>query len=128
VRNVGVRIRFLFPFLAIACGLVSFPCRSLAADAKAAAGAILFRDRGCSYCHGAAGLGTERGPSLAKVRKKLKAPQIAQQIQHGGQKMPPFGGSLSADEVTQLVSYLRAKHRPVPPPKPVSLPLSNPVQ
>ncbi len=94
------------------------------------AGAWLFRDKGCAYCHGTTGLGTKKGPSLADVRKKLKAPQIASQIKNGGQKMPPFD-SLSDDEVARLVSYLRAKHRPAPPPavaEPTSPPLSNPAQ
>ena len=104
-----------------------------AADAKKdqeLAGAALFRDNGCAYCHGTTGLGTKKGPSLANVRKKLKAPQLASQIKNGGQKMPPFD-SLSNDEVAQLVSYLRAKHRPAPPPaaeKPTSSDLSNPAQ
>ena len=30
--------------------------------------------------------------------------------------MPPFRESLSDDEIAQLVAYLRAKNRPVPPP------------
>ena len=80
------------------------------------AGAILFRDKGCAYCHGPGGLGTSKGPSLANLRKKLKAPQTIDQIENGGQKMPSFRDSLTDDEVAKLVSYLRAKHRPVPPP------------
>ena len=86
------------------------------------AGATLFRDKGCAYCHGATGQGTQKGPSLANVRKTLKAPQIASQIQNGGQKMPAFEDSLSHDEVLQLVAYLRAKHRPNPAPVPTPSP------
>jgi mono/diheme cytochrome c family protein len=30
--------------------------------------------------------------------------------------MPPFSDSLSDKEIAELVAYLRAKHRPIPPP------------
>ena len=80
------------------------------------AGAILFRDKGCAYCHGATAQGTQKAPSLANVRKTLKPAQIAAQIENGGQKMPSFEDSLSKDEVAQLVAFLRAKHRPAPAP------------
>jgi len=92
------------------------------------AGANLFRDKGCAYCHGATGQGTQKGPSLANVRKKLTAPKIAGQIQNGGQKMPSFSESLANDEIAQLVAFLRAKHRPVPTPVQVPAPVSNPEQ
>jgi mono/diheme cytochrome c family protein len=80
------------------------------------AGATLFRDKGCAYCHGANAQGTPKGPSLENVRKKMKAPQIVAQITNGGQKMPSFEDSLSHDEIAQLVAFLRAKRRPQPAP------------
>ena len=97
-----------------------------------AAGASLFRDKGCSYCHGTELQGTGRGPSLLKVRTQLKAAQIAEQIKNGGQKMPPFGDSVSQDEILQLVSFLRMKHPDAKTPA-VVVPatgnsLSNPAQ
>ncbi len=96
------------------------------------AGAILFRDKGCAYCHGPAAAGTAKGPSLANVRKSMKTSQIIDQISNGGQKMPAFSDSLSNDEILQLVAFLRAKHRPVVPPAtqsaPSPSPLSNPAQ
>lgn len=96
------------------------------------AGAILFRDKGCAYCHGAAAAGTAKGPSLARIRKTMTALQMTDQIENGGQKMPAFDDSLSHDEIAQLVLFLRAKHRPVAPPAaqttPLATPLSNPVQ
>lgn len=96
--------------------LAAFPLFGSSTKDAEKAGAVLFRDKGCAYCHGPAGMGTAKGPSLANLRKKLKAPQIAAQIEDGGQKMPSFRDSLTDDEVAKLVSYLRAKHRPVPPP------------
>ena len=111
--------RVLFPALIVALSL----CPALPANAQAGvkpeqAGAILFRDKGCAYCHGVGGIGGKKAPSLVDIRKnKLWAPQkITSQILDGGQKMPPFRDSLTDQEVAQLVAYLRAKDRPIPPP------------
>jgi mono/diheme cytochrome c family protein len=84
------------------------------------AGAILFRDKGCTHCHGVDGIGTKKAPSLVDLRKNKQwtPAQIANQILNGGQKMPPFNDSVTDQEAAQLVAYLRAKHRPVPPPAP----------
>jgi len=88
-------------------------------DADAKAGAVLFRDRGCTYCHGAKLEGTKKAPPLADVRNDKTWPvdKITEQILNGGQKMPPFRDSLSDDEIAQLVTYLRAKNRPEAPPE-----------
>jgi mono/diheme cytochrome c family protein len=82
------------------------------------AGAVLFRDKGCAYCHGAGGTGGKKGPDLTGLRTdKLWMPEkITSQIMNGGQKMPPFSDSLTDVEISDLVAYLRAKHRPIPPP------------
>ena len=81
-------------------------------------GAILFRDKGCAHCHGANLVGTKKGPSLVDVRKDRRWPpdKLRNQILNGGQKMPPFADSLTDQEIAQIIDYLRAKHRPVPPP------------
>lgn len=95
-----------------------------ATKADEQAGAVLFRDKGCSYCHGAGGTGGKKGPDLSNIRKnKLwTAEKMSSQIQNGGQKMPPFADSLTDTEIGQLVAYLRAKQRPVPPPAPPAPP------
>jgi mono/diheme cytochrome c family protein len=113
--------RFLPPStLALLCFLAtaSHTASALGSKAAAAAGATLFRDKGCAYCHGANAQGTQKGPSLANVRKIMKPAQVTGQIENGGQKMPSFSDSLSHDEVAQLVAFLRAKHRPAPAPLP----------
>jgi mono/diheme cytochrome c family protein len=94
---------------------------SLAASKKSddeKAGAILFRDKGCSYCHGAGAIGTKKAPALTDLYKdKLWTPEkITNQILNGGQKMPPFRESVSDEEVTSLIAWLRAKNKPEPPP------------
>jgi mono/diheme cytochrome c family protein len=82
------------------------------------AGAVLFRDKGCSYCHGAGGTGGKKGPDLSGLRSdKVWTPdKIRNQILNGGQKMPPFSDSVTDQEIADLVAYLRARHRPIPPP------------
>jgi mono/diheme cytochrome c family protein len=101
-------------------GLALLPSPARAADTKAdeQSGAVLFRDKGCAFCHGVGGVGGKKGPVLTDIRTdKLWPPaKITKQILEGGQKMPPFSDSLTEKEIAQLVAYLRAKHRPVPPP------------
>jgi mono/diheme cytochrome c family protein len=65
------------------------------------------------------GIGAKKGPALTNLRKdKLWTPEkITSQILNGGQKMPPFSESLTDSEAAQLVAYLRAKHKPSPPPE-----------
>lgn len=95
------------------------------AKADQQAGALLFRDKGCSHCHGVGGIGAKKGPSLTNLRKdKLwTPPKITNQILNGGQKMPPFSESLTDSEAAQLVAYLRAKHKPAAPPEPAASPV-----
>ncbi len=82
------------------------------------AGALLFRDKGCAHCHGVAGVGGKKGPTLTSIRKdKTWTPShMSDQILNGGKKMPPFSDSVTDDELAQLIAYLRAKHKPAPPP------------
>lgn len=94
----------------------------LAADPQAdevKAGAVLFGKSGCPFCHGPAGMGTERAPSLRDVYKRLNDQQIRHQIHDGGQMMPPFGEALTEDEIAHLSAFLRAKDawNLVPPPE-----------
>ena len=101
--------------------MASFPGRAASnPEADAKSGALLFRDKGCAYCHGAGGEGTKKAPALLMIRedKAWTAEKMTEQILDGGDKMPPFRDSLSDDEIAQIVAYLRAKHRPVAPPLP----------
>lgn len=85
------------------------PVRAGAHADKRVEGAELFATRGCAHCHGENGEGTDRAPALRDVRKKLNAAKVQDQIVHGGQGMPAFGESMSAEEVDALVNFLRAK-------------------
>jgi mono/diheme cytochrome c family protein len=112
--------------LALFCCTSAAPHAASEADDEKA-GAILFRDKGCTFCHGPDGAGTAKAPSLVDIRKNKLWPaeKITAQIMNGGQKMPPFGDALTDKEIAQLVAYLRAKHRPVPPPAPNPAPPSQ---
>ena len=81
------------------------------------AGAVLFRDKGCAHCHGAAGIGSQKAPSLTGLPhdKKWTPAKLTDQILNGGQKMPPFADSLTDAQIAEIVDYLRAKHKPIPP-------------
>lgn len=105
-------------FLLLLSSPPSYAASKSEADAKA--GALLFRDKGCAYCHGPGGIGTKKAPSLVNIRENKTWPpeQMTEQILNGGDKMPPFRDSLSDEEIAKLIAYLRAKHRPVPPPLP----------
>ncbi|MFP5234668.1 MAG: c-type cytochrome [Acidobacteriota bacterium] len=114
------RSRLSFPALLSLCVLVvSLPALAASSETKdqERAGATLFRDKGCTYCHGADLKGTKKAPALADIRKdKDWTPEkMTDQILNGGQKMPPFADSLSDDEIAQLVAFLRAKKRPPVP-------------
>lgn len=115
----GGRLFVLFSFLLT---MTSQPLFGAATRANEEAGAVLFRDQGCSYCHGANGAGTKKAPALTDIRKNKAWPpeKMTKQILDGGQKMPPFRDSLSDEQIAQLVAYLRAKNRPVAPVDPAN--------
>ena len=122
-----VRIKPLFSFFIVASMVVLCgSANALDSKTKAAeeAGALLFRDKGCTFCHGVGGIGTPKAPSLIDLPKdNAWAPaRITNQILKGGQKMPPFGESLSDEEIAQLVAYLKSKHKPVAPPTATPVP------
>jgi mono/diheme cytochrome c family protein len=106
---------FILVLTAVAVTPVYAASKTRAAEES---GAVLFRDKGCAHCHGVDGAGSKKGPDLSGIRtdKLWTADKITHQILNGGQKMPPFSDSLTDAEIAQLVTYLRAKHRPVPPP------------
>jgi mono/diheme cytochrome c family protein len=121
---VSVSPRLLTLVIILLAGMSSAPAFAAHKKADEMAGAILFRDTGCARCHGPHGEGTRKAPTLVNIRKnKLWTPaKITEQIQNGGQKMPPFSDSLTDAETAQIVVFLRAKHWPVPPPAPPAAP------
>src|SRR6266571_1853568 len=87
----------------------------LAGDSKAATqGAILFRQE-CVFCHGVAARGGMRGPDLTTGSWNHGGADadLARTITGGvpGTAMPP--NNLKADEIWQIVAYLRTLQQPV---------------
>ncbi len=120
-ENTSVRfLKTCFAFIPLF--LLGPATLAYSADTKAAemAGAVLYRDKGCGFCHGAHLEGTKKAPALAEIRKQKNwtNDKISTQILDGGTKMPPFRESLSDEEIQQLISFLRAKDHPTPPPVP----------
>jgi cbb3-type cytochrome c oxidase subunit III len=92
-----------------ALALLSFAPKAAADEA---AGKQLFQSN-CVVCHGADGTGTPTGKSLKapdlnsdQVQKMTDA-QIADQIANGKNNMPPFKNTLSKDQISSLVAYVK---------------------
>ena len=105
-------------FVCAAIGLVVassslLPAPTVRASSKAMReqGGTVFHEKGCEFCHGVNGIGTDKGPDLSGVGRLLHKPEIEKQIHDGGKQMPAFGDSLTNDEVQQLVEYLAAKKK-----------------
>ena len=100
----GVVVLTLFaPVLSIRTAFAS-------SDAKKQ-GQELFATKGCAHCHGPNGVGGGKGPDLQLVRTRRSRESMIMQIHDGGQQMPSFGDELSAQEIEDLVAFLRAKRK-----------------
>ena len=78
------------------------------ADASAAGRKIY--DAACQGCHGGEGRGSDRAPALGGALAHGNADgEVFQNIRAGirGTAMPPFG-QLTADQIWQVVSYIRS--------------------
>ena len=113
-RRVAGKVLLVTSVLLIIAGLPGTNANA-ASNADRTAGAEIFRQNGCEHCHGSDGIGTDRGPSLATVGKRLKKNQIEQQIRDGGKQMPPFKDVLNDDQTRKLVDYLAHKKKAAKP-------------
>ncbi len=69
-------------------------------------GEKVYQTAGCTECHGGAGKGTEKGPSLVGVGSNFGRAKIVRQIREGGGEMPEFGSVLKPEEIEQLGDWL----------------------
>ena len=76
---------------------------------EAKKGAQLFHDKACIYCHKIGDNGGIRGPDLTDVANRLNADQMTLKIVNGGKIMPAFGGTLSKEELSELVAFLQSR-------------------
>lgn len=109
-RRVAGRAMLATSILLVVAGLAGPHARASSKNDREA-GADLFKQNGCEHCHGADGVGTDKGPSLTTVGKRLHKDQIERQIQDGGKQMPAFKDVLSDDQTRELVEYLAHKKK-----------------
>jgi ubiquinol-cytochrome c reductase cytochrome b subunit len=72
-------------------------------------GGQLFNDKGCLYCHSISRHGGQRGPDLTNVGNRLSTNELTWRIMNGGLNMPAFGGTLTNDELSSLVAFLKSR-------------------
>ncbi len=77
-------------------------------------GADLFYSKGCLYCHTIAGDGGLRGPNLTYIADRITPDVMTIKIVNGVGNMPPFGPMLTDKELSDLVSFLKTRKKPVP--------------
>ena len=79
-------------------------------------GALLVHQKGCLYCHNIYDYGGHRGPELTVIGDRLNRQELVIRISNGGNNMPSFAASMTADELAQMVEFLqtRRKHPQMP--------------
>ena len=82
----------------------------------ASAGAHVFFNKGCIYCHEVAGDGGHRGPNLSRIGDRLTEVQLIIRINNGGHNMPAFAGRISRDDLATLVAFLQSRRSNAGPP------------
>jgi len=78
-------------------------------DEIAKHGADLFYKKACIYCHTISGYGGKRGPDLSSVSDRLTPDELKIRIVNGGKYMPPYGPSLSSDELNKIIAFLETR-------------------
>jgi mono/diheme cytochrome c family protein len=74
-------------------------------------GGKLYQSDNCAACHGEGGTGTQRGPALVDVGKKLSAVRVTDLLHNPTAKMKAGGMPTvtgSDEEIISLVAYLRS--------------------
>jgi ubiquinol-cytochrome c reductase cytochrome b subunit len=72
-------------------------------------GGEYFNEKGCLYCHKISGHGGDRGPDLTYIGDKLSANELTWRIMNGGLNMPGFGGTVTNEELSDLVAFLKTR-------------------
>lgn len=78
---------------------------SAAGGGDAAAGATVFSTN-CAVCHGDTGHGGGGGPDLTTMPLAQTEEGAIQQVTNGGGGMPPFGSTLSEEEIENVAAYV----------------------
>ena len=79
-----------------------------------AAGARVFYEKGCEFCHTVEGYGGIRGPDLTYVGDRMTADQIKTRIFSGATNMPSYNGNITDQQLSALLAFLESrKHRAI---------------
>ena len=106
-RRTGVRIGAAAALVGLAgIGLGLMPARAQA-PAAAVDGAQVYATAGCSGCHGPNGEGGV-GPQLANNPDLATSALVVNQVLFGGEIMPPFGTTLSDEQIVAVANYIRS--------------------
>ena len=73
------------------------------------AGAKLFHQKGCEYCHTISGYGGHRGPDLTTVGDRLSVNQMTWRILGGADLMPAFASTLTPEELDSINAFLQSR-------------------
>ncbi len=74
----------------------------------ATAGAHLFYERGCQYCHAVHGFGGVYGPDLTDVSARMSDGQLVAIVTQGFGDMPAYRETLPPGELDALLAFFRA--------------------
>ena len=96
------RILLLTPLLVAAAAFAD-------SDKGRAAGAEVYKTFGCAQCHNADLSGSDKGPNLQGVGRRMHQFDITQQVQKGGGGMPAFGDVIDEQQTIHLVEFLHAQ-------------------
>ncbi len=72
------------------------------------AGRIVFASN-CSTCHGTLGTGGNGGPNLKTIPSAKNLQTVIKQVTNGGGGMPPFKGTLTPQQITDVATYVTSK-------------------
>ncbi|MGO3184360.1 MAG: cytochrome b N-terminal domain-containing protein [Aequorivita sp.] len=73
---------------------------------KVKKGIQLFNTEGCLYCHKIGDQGGIRGPELTEIQNRLTEQEMIIRIVNGAENMPAYGGSLTKEELEDIVAFL----------------------
>ena len=86
------------------------PPQVVGAGGNIAAGATVFYDKGCEYCHKVSGYGGRRGPDLSDAGDRMTRAQMETRIFSGAGNMPSYVGNLTPEQLDTLLDFLQSRH------------------